>query len=114
MEADDRVGLVEEYLNTPLPENWNSMDLYEWRDYLSDRNDPPRTKSVLERQTVSNVEIWSGNFGRNPADMKSSDSYVIAALMTQLDGWERAKKFLIMPIYGRQRAYVRVSLPKAA
>ncbi len=113
MEADDRVGLVEAYLDTLLPENWNSMDLYERRNYLSDRDDPTRTKGVLERQTVSNVEIWSECFGRNPADMRTTDSYAIAALMTQLDGWERAKKLASLPLYGRQRVYVRTALPKA-
>lgn len=97
-----------------LPENWRDMDLYERRNYLSDRNDPTRAKGVLERQTVSNVEIWSECFGRNPADMRITDSYAIAALMTQLDGWKRAKKLASLPLYGRQRVYERTALPKAA
>mgnify|MGYP006922449174 CR=1 FL=1 len=28
MEVDERVGMVEEYLNALLPTDWDSMDLY--------------------------------------------------------------------------------------
>lgn len=35
MEADERVGMIEEYLNTPLPDGWDDMDLYARRNYLS-------------------------------------------------------------------------------
>ncbi len=114
LEADDRVGLVEEYLNTLLPEGWAKMDLYERRNFLSDRSDPTRPRGTVQRNTVSNVEIWAECFGRNPADMRTTDSYAIAALMAQLDGWERAKKLASLPLYGRQRVYVRTALPKAA
>ena len=107
MEADDRVGLVEEYLNQCLPETWGKMDLYERRNWLSDSHDPTRAAGTVPRSTVSHVEIWSECFGRNPTDMKSADSYAIAALMTQIPGWERTKKPQYIPVYGRQRVYVR-------
>lgn len=107
LEADDRVGLVEEYLNTKLPEAWDRMDLYERRNYLSDRNDPTRPKGVVLRTEVSNPEIWSECFGRAPADMKAADSYAIAALMEQIPGWERTQERATIPLYGRQRIYRR-------
>jgi len=107
MEADDRVGLVEEYLNTKLPEGWDRMDLYERRNYLSDRNDPTRSKGIAVRTEVSNPEIWAECFGRAPADMKSADSFAIAAIMEQIPGWERTQERGTLPIYGRQRLYRR-------
>ena len=76
METDERQGIVEEYLNTLLPDNWNSMDLYERRNFLT--------------------------------DLKPSDSYAIAALMTKVDGWERTEKIRKLAIYGRQRIYERL------
>ena len=39
--------------------------------------------------------------------MKPADSYAIAALMTQLEGWKRSDRLSSLPIYGRQRVYVR-------
>lgn len=107
MEADDRLGMVEEYLNTLLPENWDLMDLYERRNYLADKKDPAKQKGISLRKTVSNAEIWAECFGRNPSEMKPSDSYAIAALMLQLGGWHKLTRLYSLPIYGRQRVYER-------
>ena len=109
MEADERVGMVEQYLNTLLPDNWDEMDLYERRNYLSDRKDPTLRKGTVRRRQVSNLEIWAECFGRNPADMKSADSYAIAAIMLQMDGWEKSWERHRIPIYGQQRVYVRIA-----
>ena len=107
MEEDERKGLVEEYLNTPLPANWDRMDLYERRNWLSERDGPTAVKGEIERADVSNVEIWAECFGRNISDLKPSDSYTIAALMTQIPGWERTTRSRKLPIYGKQRLYLR-------
>ena len=34
MEVDERVGMVEEYLNTRLPDDWADMDLFQRRNFL--------------------------------------------------------------------------------
>ena len=107
MEADERIGMVGEYLETLLPEKWPKMDLYERRSWISDRNDPTQPKGTVLRRQVSNLEIWSECFGRNPADMKAADSYAIAAIMLQLDGWEKSWERPRIPIYGQQRVYLR-------
>lgn len=105
METDERQGIVEEYLNTLLPSNWNSMDLYERRNFLTG---DITSKGTVQRKMVSNAEIWSECFCRNLSDLKPSDSYAIAALMTKVDGWERTEKIRKLAIYGRQRIYERL------
>ena len=110
MEADERQGLVEQYLETLLPESWRDMELYERRNYLTDRKDPTQPKGTVRREKVSNAEIWAECFGRNPSDMKPADSYSIAALMLQIPGWRRAEKAVYLPKYGRQRVYERVAV----
>jgi len=107
MEADERQGMVEQYLDTLLPDTWREMDLYERRNYLSDRKDPTQPKGTVRREKVSNAEIWAECFGRNLSDMKPADSYAIAALMTQVAGWRKAEKLMSLPLYGRQRVYER-------
>ena len=111
MEKDDRLGMVDAYLNTLLPEDWPSMNVYQRRSWLQDTDDPTRPKGTMLRTEVSNVEIWSECFGRNPSDMKPADSYAIAALMIQLDGWEKSNRRPRLPFYGMQRVYTRRSLP---
>lgn len=105
MEVDDRKGIVENYLQKPLPDNWASMDLVERRSYLD--GDPTSPKGTIPRTEVSNAEIWSECFGKNLADMKPSDSYAIAALMLQIGGWKRTQHIRRLPIYGRQKIYAK-------
>jgi predicted P-loop ATPase len=108
MEADERQGMVEEYLSKLLPENWAMMDLYQRRNFL-DGDDLIQKEGTVTRQTVSNAEIWCECFKRNLADMKPTDSYAIVALMTQVDGWERTSRRMRIPIYGQQRMYVNMA-----
>ena len=44
---------------------------------------------------------------KNLSDMKAVDSYAIAALMLQVEGWEKTSDRCSMPLYGRQRLYRR-------
>lgn len=107
MEADDRVGMVETYLDTLLPEDWNDMDMYERRDFLANYNSPMAKKGVTQRTLVSNAEVWCECFGHSLSDLKTSDSFAIAALLSQLDEWERTNSIQRQKIYGRQRVYRR-------
>lgn len=107
MELDERQGMVEEYLDTLLPDGWENMDIYARRNYVNDKSDPTRPIGVAIKTVVSNAEIWCECFGRNLSEMKPADSYAIAALMTQVDGWERTNDRCRQPMYGRQRLYRR-------
>jgi len=108
MEIDERQGMVEEYLETPLPDNWDGMDIYARRSYIADRESPTSPKGTVRRETVSNAEIWVECFGRSLSELKPADSYALAALMTRVSGWERTKVRKRIPIYGEQRIYARV------
>ena len=107
MEEDDRQGMVEAYLDMLLPENWPDMDLYARRNYLYDTKDPLRAQGVRRRETVSNAEIWAECFGKDPAVMKKPDSYEISAILMRIPGWDRTNRREYIPLYGRQRLYVR-------
>lgn len=106
MEVDERVGMVEEYLNTILPDDWDSMDLFQRRNYLNGSEfGSPAHKGCELRTEVSNAEIWCECFGKSLQELKPTDSYSIAALMSQIGGWERTTTIKRQPIYGRQRLY---------
>ena len=106
MESDDRSGLIEVYLNTKLPDDWADMDLLSRRSYLSGNEFgvPSHTGGEV-RTEVSNAEIWCQCFGKNLQDMKPADNYTIAAMMSQIPGWERTTEIKKLPLYGRQRLY---------
>ena len=119
IETDDRVGMVEEYLNTDLPHGWWEMNTHQRIQYLGgggtddfgaagDDPDQPLTR----REKVSNAEIWAECFRKDVADMRPADSYAIAAIMQKIDGWEKATgsgSFARVFPYGKQRVYRRVT-----
>ena len=109
MESDEREGIVRKYLEMLLPENWDNMDIYRRREYVRDTEDPTRPKGTVRRQSVSNIEIWCECFGKGKEELKPSDSYSIAAIMVKIEGWEKSGDRCLLPIYGRQRVYVRTT-----
>ena len=109
MEQDDREGLVKEYLEKLLPENWDGLDVFDRKHYLQDYGKANQAAGVRKRETVSNLEIWCECFGKPKEDIKPSDSYAIAAIMVRIEGWERMDGRISVPGYGQQRAYRRKS-----
>jgi len=110
METDERQGLVEDYLNTLLPENWESMSLFERKNFLSGDDFGGTKIGTVERSQVCNAEIWCECFGNNLSAIKSADSYAIAAIMIKIDGWEKSSKRKKVSLYGQQRMYEKLSL----
>lgn len=109
MEQDDREGIVRNYLDMLLPDDWDSMDYYRRREYIRDIDDPTRVEGTVKRQTVSNIEIWCECFGKSKEEMRPSDSYAISAIMVRIEGWEKCGVRQMLPIYGRQRVYTRTT-----
>ncbi len=68
MEADERVGMIEEYLNRELPDDWDEMDLFARRNFLTGTEfGVPEHAGKHIRTEVSNAEIWCECFGKKPA-----------------------------------------------
>lgn len=111
METDERQGLVENYLNTLLPDNWDAMSLFERKNFLSGDDFGGTKTGTVERTQVSNAEIWCECFGCSLSAIKASDSYAIAAIMMKIEGWEKSGKRKKIPLYGQQRMYERLSQP---
>lgn len=110
METDERVGMVEEYLNTPLPADWDDMDLFARRNYLNGSEfGGTQHIGTITRTSVSNAEIWCECLNHSLPELKTTDSYQIAALMAQINGWERTTNIKRLPIYGRQRLYQKTT-----
>ncbi len=112
METDDREGLVRTYLDTLLPENWDSMSLYDRRNFLNGSEfGEERQAGTVRRMMVCNMEIWCECFGRESSALKKIDSYEISGIMRKIGGWgkytDTKNGMSGFPLYGKQRAYVR-------
>jgi predicted P-loop ATPase len=113
MEADDREGLVEQYLERLLPDNWTKMDIYERRSYLAGESEFGESvpQGVNRRDRVCCLEIWCECFGKERNAIRRGDSYEIEAILMRIGGWKRyegnKRGNMRFPIYNAQRAFVR-------
>lgn len=112
MESDEREGLVRTYLDTLLPEDWDTMSAYERRNFLNGSEFGGESHvGTVERTLVCNMEIWCECFGKDAATMKPADSYAIAGIMKKIGDWNKytgnKNGTSNFPIYGKQRCYER-------
>jgi small GTP-binding protein len=113
METDEREGLVRTYLDTLLPDDWDTMSLYERRNFLGGSEFGGGTRvGTVKRTLVCNMEIWCECFGKEASMLKPSDSYAIGAIMRKISEWNKytgnKNGVVTFPVYGKQRAYSRV------
>ena len=84
MESDEREGLVRDYLETLLPDNWAKLDLYQRRSFLNGSEfGESQLKGIVKRTSVSNIEIWCECFGNERSKLKRIDSSEISAIMAK-------------------------------
>ncbi|WP_342440002.1 virulence-associated E family protein [Paenibacillus sp. FSL L8-0436] len=103
MEIDPRLGLIEEFLDVPITEDWMDKDEYERRNYY----DQPTGKTVRTR--ISAIEIWTECL-RERGRIPNWESRSILGLLSRIPGWKpypnnrgQAK----VPGYGLQKVFVR-------
>lgn len=104
-EHDDRTGLVIEYLNTLLPENWEDMDIYDRRDFLL--NEETHPKGTVVREYVCVAEVWCECFSKNKDDMTRYNTRDINNILRRLPGWVQVKTTRRFTNYGTQKYFVR-------
>lgn len=94
-EENPREGIVQEYLERLLPEDWDTMDL-------------PARRLWLEGAQEGTVEIWAEALGGCPDRLDRYDGKEIREIMERMPGWRRAKdkRARVRP-YGVQRIYER-------
>lgn len=104
-EQDERMGLVIDYLDTLLPDNWDNLDIYDRRDYL---NTPGlREKGIHKRESVCVAEIWCECFNRNKDDMTRYNTKDINGILRKLPDWQRVNTTKRFHNYGIQKYYKR-------
>ena len=110
LEYDDREGLVIDYLNTLLPEDWYSWDRSRRMDWFSqgdDELDATREQGTLLRSRVSALEIFCECFKRPDREWRTADGREIAAIMARIPGWSRTGETARISGYGKQRVFTR-------
>jgi putative DNA primase/helicase len=102
-EKDERLGMIMEYLDRLLPENWESMDLYDRRTWL----DSVENSGTVIRDYVCTAEVWCECLGKNKEDMTRYNTREVNDLLRSLTGWSAKVSTLKFNIYGKQKYYER-------
>jgi len=106
LESDEREGLVREYLDTLLPDEWEEMDLFDRRNFLNGTElGGIGRRGTKKRLSVCNMEIWCECFGKDRSNLKRQDSNELTAILIKL-GWERMAKKERKPLYGPQYIFM--------
>lgn len=103
-EVDERLGIVEEYLNRLYPANWDEMDIYDRRSWL---NNPIAQKGTIQKDFVCVAEIWCECLGKDKTDMSRYNTRDINDMLKSLPDWEAYSSTKNFSIYGKQKYYKR-------
>ena len=102
--ADDRTGLIEAYLRTPLPAGWYNLTKAQRSDYF-DANTEPLEGDSMRRQFVCSAEVLTECFHKR--DITRYDTKEINQILANMPGlvFRGAIKTSDM-VYGSQRRYM--------
>lgn len=105
LEKDDRIGSIEKYLDTLVPNDWDERDTFERRSWLNETE--LKIPGVRLRGQICVAEIWAECLGGQLRDMNRNSTKFIHDIMRILPGWHEAKSNRNFMLYGKQRAYYR-------
>jgi predicted P-loop ATPase len=105
--SDERTGIIANYLEMPLPDNWDELSRHERRNYIFG-DELLMARGANYRTKVCSAEIWVELFKREISDMTAYNTKSIHESMAAIPGWQKADNPLTFSIYGRQRAYIRI------
>jgi len=101
----DKAGMIYDYLEMLLPEDWDDMDLSERRLFLT--GDFTRGEGTVKRTRACAVEVWCECLGGDPKQLSLAQSREIRGILDRAKGWERSSGKLRFKIYGAQRGHAR-------
>lgn len=107
-EINAREGLVLEFLDRPVPEDWSKWPLDRRRMFWN--GTVAGELRLVPRERVCALEIWCELFEGQKKDMRYSDTQEINSIIALAPGWKRQKSALKFGYCGAQKGFTRVTL----
>lgn len=110
-ETDTRIGLIEEFINKPIPADWSEWNLDKrklyWNSVNAATQDGTESVKLVQRDRICALEVWTECLNKDRNNIKQTDTRAINAMLENiLPNWKRVET-IRFPIYGRQRGYKR-------
>ncbi len=110
-EESSKEGLIREYLDRLLPENWGDLDIGARRMFIHDTDFGKAKEGTVKRDRVCAMEIWVELFQADPKQMTPAQSREINDILRKIEGWQPyskgSGKLKFGKNYGLQRAFIR-------
>jgi len=103
--TDERTGIISQYLDIKLPEDWDKKDIYQRRDFLADES--LEKEGTILRDFVCVAEIWCECLGKEKTEMDRYKTREINEILRGLGDWEQSKSTKNFKNYGKQKYYSR-------
>ena len=108
-EEEPLVGLIQDYLDTLVPENWEKMPVEERISWLRNAEQGLVKPGTHRIERVCSFEIWKVLLGNTRGKMSRVESLEIAEALRKVPGWESSgAKRARFPFFGQQRYFSRV------
>lgn len=105
-ETDTRVGEIMEFLDMPLPENWDGLDTEARRRFING-SEFGRAEGTTKRTRVCAAEVLVELFGYDRGKYDKYKAKEINAILRGLPGWSEFGRAMRFGTYGVQRGFVR-------
>lgn len=104
-EVSSREGIVRDFLEQLVPEDWARWELDKRRLFWSGASQGEY--NLVPRDRVCAVEIFCEALGGYIKDMKTSDTRELNSIIASIKGWEKSPSPMRAGTYGLQRGFVK-------
>lgn len=107
-ETSVKEGLVREFLEKEIPEDWYKRKLEDKKTFLYSNEVIPSEIKMVKRTKICAIEIWVECFGKDAGAIKRQDTVEINNILSNIKGWERFKTVQRFGEFGRQKGFKKL------
>lgn len=107
-EVSGREGVIKEFLEREVPEDWNRWPLDKRRMFWNGMDSICKDVKLVPRDRVCVAEVWCEALGGSLKDLSYFSAREIDSIIESLPDWEKGKNSIRFGrVYGQLRGYVR-------
>lgn len=107
-EEDALAGVLYAYLETLVPDDWDSMSIDSRRVWMQNRADNMVPEGTRHMTETCSAQMWVEAMGRRFGDHRRTDLLEITAALKHMPGWEIVQGRHRVPNYGPQVVFRRL------
>ena len=104
-EVSIKEGMIFDYLEKLVPEEWPKWDLSKRRIFLNGLSQGE--ENLVKRDRICALEIWCELFGGSPKDFRYADAAEINEIIRSMPEWSKTPNGIRFGYCGYQRGFQR-------